>query len=127
MPVNGWTPRAHKVDQLTAIDGGERGAVRRLRKKWRATDRAESAHGRINSTGHKLQRPREELVREWGGHTIGGVRLTNVFLDDRNAPADAKGPRRDLQTGSRLLTLVFIQINFTHDLVHNRGGKSLRD
>ena len=108
MPVNGWTPRAHKVDQLTTIDGGERGAVRRLRKKWRATDRAESAHRRINPTGHKLQRPREELVGEWSGHTIGGVRLTNVFLDDRNAPADAKGQRRDLQTGSSLLTFVFI-------------------
>ena len=127
MPVNGWPPRAHKVDQLTAIDRGERGAVRRLRKKWRATHGAESAHGRINPTGHKLQRPREELVREWGGHKIGGVQLTNVFLDDRNAPADAKGPRRDLQTRSGLLTLVFIQINFTDDIVHNRGGKSQCD
>ena len=127
MTEDSWSPAADVINHPITISIPHVGALRSVNEERMRVDRLESADGRINPTGHKLQRPREELVREWSGHTIGGVRLTNVFLDDRNAPADAKGPRRDLQTRGSLLALVFIQINFTDDIVHNRGGKSQCD
>lgn len=44
-------------------------------------------------------------------------RSANVFLNNRDAAADAKGERRGLEAGGGLLALVFVEVDFAHDVV----------